>query len=148
MRYILLFILSFPVYADYFQAPDQSLHYLSTQDIENGGEKLLPSGSVPITDNQANTIISAQQAAAAALAAKQLNKAGFVQALTTAFGGIVAANTYARTYPLFMPAVESLDWVNVQALIIDASNTGAITPTQYAAIKAAAAANNVPITLP
>lgn len=105
--------------------------------------------------SQAVALTSDEIAAASAATAEEmasreteLNKGGFVQAMNTAFGGIIASNTYAIKYPLFLPAIETNDWINVQAIIIDANDTSVLTPTQYAAIKAAAIANNIPIVLP
>ena len=74
--------------------------------------------------------------------------AGFEQAIKTGVGGIVAANALARAYPLFFAAVQSGQWADVQALILDAQTTGAITPTQYAEFQAAATSFNIPVTLP
>lgn len=34
----------------FYKAPDNSLHFLSDEDIANGGEDLLPPGCVQITD--------------------------------------------------------------------------------------------------
>ncbi len=76
------------------------------------------------------------------------NSAGFEQAVKTALGGALAANSLAMSYPLFFPAVANGVWSDVQAFIIDANTKILITSTQYTAIKAAAAANYIPITLP
>ena len=73
--------------------------------------------------------------------------AGFVNTIATALGGVVPANTLAKAYPLLDGAIRNAQWSFVQALIIDAQTTSVITSTEYAAIKAAAAANNIPITL-
>ena len=75
------------------------------------------------------------------------DNAGFIQAVKTGLGGIVAANQLSVAYPLFFAAATSSDWADVQALVIDAQAKSAINSTQYAAIKSAAAANNIPITL-
>jgi hypothetical protein len=40
----------------YFKAPDNSLHFLSIDDIANGGESLLPIGCAEITDEEAESI--------------------------------------------------------------------------------------------
>lgn len=40
----------------YFQEANGELHYLSAQDVENGGESLLPTGCNQITDSQAAAI--------------------------------------------------------------------------------------------
>ena len=84
----------------------------------------------------------------AANAASAINKSGFVSAMNVSLGGIVAANNYAKLYPLFMPSFDSNDWANASALLVDALNTAAITSTQYAAIKADAATYNIPLSLP
>ena len=47
----------------YFKAPDNSIHFLSIEDIANGGEKLLPAGCVQITDAEATALLAAQQPA-------------------------------------------------------------------------------------
>lgn len=39
-----------------YKAPDNSLHFLSDEDIANGGEALLPAGCVQITDEEAEAI--------------------------------------------------------------------------------------------
>jgi len=75
------------------------------------------------------------------------NAPGFISACKTAMGGIVGANALMVAYPAFFPAVQSAAWPDVQALILDAQTKGAITATQYAAFKAAATANNIPVTL-
>ena len=76
------------------------------------------------------------------------NRALFITAMTTALGGILAANNYAKAYPLFMPAFDAADWVNASAIIQNALATLVVTPTQYAAIKAAAVTYSIPLTLP
>jgi hypothetical protein len=72
---------------------------------------------------------------------------GFIQAIKTALGGIMASNTLAIAYPLFFSAVQSGAWLDVQALIIDAHTKTLLTDTQYSAFKAAAVTYNVPVTL-
>jgi hypothetical protein len=71
----------------------------------------------------------------------------FTQAIKTGLGGIIAANVLATKYPLLSPAIALQNWPDVQALIIDANTNLVINSTQYAAIKTAAAAHNIPITL-
>lgn len=44
----------------HYKAPNNELHSLSDDDIANGGEALLPAGSVPISDAEAATIRSTQ----------------------------------------------------------------------------------------
>lgn len=39
-----------------YKAPDNSLHSLSEEDIENGGLDMLPAGSVEITDQEAKQL--------------------------------------------------------------------------------------------
>lgn len=48
----------------HFKAPDQSLHFLSDADISNGGESMLPSGCIQITDAEAERIRLAEQVVA------------------------------------------------------------------------------------
>ena len=76
------------------------------------------------------------------------NPEGFAQAIKTALGGIVGANALAVPYPLFFAAVQLSDWEGVQALIEDAQAEAVVNAAQYAAIKAAALTNNIPVTLP
>ena len=45
----------------YFKAPDNSIHFLSDEDIANGGEKLLPAGCVQITDAEVTALLAAKQ---------------------------------------------------------------------------------------
>lgn len=73
---------------------------------------------------------------------------GFVTACKVAVGGILGANALSAMYPMFLPAIQSAAWSDVQALILDAQAKGVINATQYAAFKAAATANYIPITLP
>ena len=131
----------------YYQDTNNQLHYLSDDDIANGGLNLLPGGCTAITDAAADALQVAQQAAAEAAVALLPNPEGFIAAIKTALGGIVGANTLAVPYPLFFPAVTARDWPDVQSLVIDAQTKAVINATQYAAIKAAAALYNIPITL-
>lgn len=73
---------------------------------------------------------------------------GFLDALKSAMGGIVASNTLAKAYPLFHAALDKAVWVDVQALIIDAHTTRVLSDVQYAAFKQLAAAHHLPIVLP
>jgi hypothetical protein len=52
-------------HADYFQAPDSSLHYLSHADVVNGWTSRLPAGSVSISDADAANVQANQEAASA-----------------------------------------------------------------------------------
>ena len=125
---------------------DQSLH-----DDMNGAALLLPSwpsGMTQLTDAQVATIAAAAQAAEAAKQAALPNPQGFVQAVKTGLGGIVAANALSVAYPLFFAAVNALEWADVQELILDAQSKAIVNPAQYAELKAAAAQFNIPITLP
>ena len=78
----------------------------------------------------------------------QANPPGFQMAVKTALGGIIGANALMVAYPAFLPALEQAQWLDLQALIIDANTTAKITSVQYASIKSAATANNIPIVLP
>jgi hypothetical protein len=148
MKRIILIVALFASFAtqadQYYQAPDHSLHFLSTNDLAAGGYRLLPAGVVPITTAQAAAI----QATNNPPANPTPNAAGFVSDVKAALGGIIPSNTLAGQYPLFFPAIQSSDWADVQALILDAQIRGIIGSTQYAAIKAAAISNNIPIALP
>ena len=148
LKILLLFVLSFTAQADqYYQAPDNSLHFLSTQDIANGGEKLLPSGSTPINATRVSTIQSSIAAAAAAAQAALPNPTGFIEAVKVSLGGIVGANSLSVSYPLFFTTIQSGVWADAQALIVDALAKSVITSVQYASIKAAALQYNIPISL-
>ena len=72
---------------------------------------------------------------------------GFIDAMGVALGGPIPANDLAKPYPLLDGAIRNSNWPFVQALIIDAQTTSVITSTEYAAIKAAATAHNIPVTL-
>ena len=76
------------------------------------------------------------------------NIIGFQNAIKSAAGGIVGANTLATSYPLLSPAIEQQIWVDVQSLIIDAQTKLVINSTQYGAIKNAASMYSIPINLP
>lgn len=78
----------------------------------------------------------------------QPNGPGFISAVKAALGGVLAANTLATLYPLFFPALQQGDWADVQAIIEAANTAGHLTSTQYAAVKSATVANNIPVTLP
>lgn len=52
----------------HFKTPDEKLHFLSDEDIANGGLELLPAGCIEITDDEAEEIRAAEQAAAEAAA--------------------------------------------------------------------------------
>lgn len=128
-----------------WQATDGSLH-----DDDNGAALSLPiwpQGMTLLTDAEVQAIYTAQAAAQAAVTALLPNPSGFTQAIKTAMGGIIGTNALMVAYPAFFPAVQQQDWVDVQALVIDANTTAKITPTQYLDIKAAATQFNIPITL-
>lgn len=113
---------------------------------EDGSQdQLIPKDFILLTQDQANAIV---QVSADALDALLPRIDGFIQSIKSGLGGIVAANSLAIRYPLFFAAVSSAQWPDVQALILDAQSKSVINPTQYAAIKSAAAANNIPVSLP
>jgi hypothetical protein len=93
---------------------------------------------------KAQATTTAAQAAAALL----INPDGFAQSVKTAVGGILSANALMIAYPAFFPAIQEGQWADLSTLIIDANTKAVITPAQYAAIKAAAASNNIPVVLP
>lgn len=129
-----------------WQATDGSLH----DDMGGAAQSLpiWPQGMTLLTQAQADAVIAAQAAAAQAAAALLPDPNGFTSALKAAMGGIVGANALMISYPAFFPAVQQQDWVDVQALIIDANTTAKITSTQYIAFKAAATQFNIPVVLP
>ena len=47
----------------YFKAPDNSLHFLSFDDVAKGFYRLLPNGSVQITDEEASSLLAEKQPA-------------------------------------------------------------------------------------
>jgi hypothetical protein len=51
----------------YYKDGSNRLHYLSEEDIENGGLDFLPNGSAPISDTEAAQIIAANAPAAPTL---------------------------------------------------------------------------------
>jgi len=113
-------------------------------DDDNGAALSLatwPGGLVKLTPAQA-------YAAQHPVIAPTPNADGFIAACKSALGGIAGANALMVAYPAFFPAVQSAAWPDVQALILDAQSTARITATQYAAFKAAATANNIPLVLP
>lgn len=57
-------------------------------------------------------------------------------------------NGLLKKYPLFPYSIAEANWPRVQRLIISAKAAVDITQAEYDAIKAVAAANNIPITLP
>jgi len=75
------------------------------------------------------------------------DRIGFSNAIKSALGGIVQANTLAASYPLLSPAIDGAVWSDAQALIIDAKANAVITTTQYSAIKTAASTFNIPVEL-
>lgn len=50
----------------FFKTPANALHFLSDEDIANGGESLLPAGCAAITDAEADQIRAARQPAPSA----------------------------------------------------------------------------------
>lgn len=73
---------------------------------------------------------------------------GFLSDVAQLFGGPVALNAIAKQYPALIPALQTSDYATVQALIINAQATAAITGAQYNQIKTFAAARHLPIALP
>jgi hypothetical protein len=111
--------------------------------IDNAGN--VYGGDCRVGDRKAT---AAEVSAAAAAIASIPNPIKFAQDVKTAMGGIVAGNALMKLYPAFFPAISTEEYPDVQALIIDAQTTGALTTAQYAAIKNAAITDNIPITLP
>ena len=154
MRIVLavLMVFSFSAHADYFQDNDGGLYYLDHADVLNGWASHLPSGAVSITDAQAATVQASQAASAAAAAALLPNPQGFIAAVKSVFGGPVAIlslpPTVQNAITLCIAAINEGNWADVQAIII--SQQAALNAANiaiYPAIKAAAASNNIPITL-
>jgi hypothetical protein len=137
-------VFSFSAHADYFQDNAGKLYYLDHSDVLKGWTSYLPSGASPISDAQAASI----QSAAAAAAALLPNPVGFELSLKTALGGIVQYNNFDKAYTALDAALRGESWSDVQALLIDAQTTGALTAAQYLAVKQSAATYHLPITLP
>jgi len=80
--------------------------------------------------------------------APQPDPAGFMEAVKAALGGVVGANALARAYPLFLPALQQSNWVDLTALIVDAHTHGLLSDQTYAGFGALATQYNIPVTLP
>ena len=116
---------------------------VSAEDL-GPGEAIYQVGAVWVVTNQGPPT----QAQIDAALAPGPNVPGFVAALKNAMGGIVASNSLAKAYPLFYPALETGQFADAQALIIDAHTTGVLSDKQYAAFGQFAATYHLPITLP
>lgn len=75
----------------HYKTPDNSLYFLSSEDVANGGEKLLPTGCVQITDQEAEAIraentppVPVPQMVTMRQARLALLEAGLLQAVNTA----------------------------------------------------------------
>jgi hypothetical protein len=85
----------------YYKTPDNFLHYLSDEDIANGGEKLLPLGCVSLTDEQYQAIAAEQNKPTAQQIEAQFT--AFIQqrlddfARTRNYDSILSACTYATS---------------------------------------------------
>lgn len=77
----------------------------------------------------------------------QPNLSGFLNGLSTAMGGIVAANTLLNSYTALPISLQIGNYADATTLIEHALSISAITATQYAAIKTLAATNDIPLTL-
>lgn len=73
--------------------------------------------------------------------------AGFLQAVKTGIGGIIAANRLAVAYPLYFATIMTAEWADLEALTIDAKARVILTAEQYEEIKVLAAHYNIPINL-
>lgn len=83
-----------------YKALDNSLHFLSEEDIANGGERLLPPGSVRITDDEytrlsAPPVLTQAQIESQFTAAIQQRLDDFAR--TRNYDGILSACTYATS---------------------------------------------------
>jgi len=126
----------------HYKDTNNVVHYLSDEDISNGGEALLPSGSVEITDEEAATL------AAILPPSTTPNITAFIQDIKAAIGGIVNSNNLAKEYPIFFSTIELGEFVDAAALIEDAVTKGLLDPEALIKIKTSATNNNIPITLP
>jgi hypothetical protein len=123
----------------YYKDTDNKLHFLDSAEFEY----LLPLDSILITNEEAATIQAEYLASLPGIPDVQ----GFTQALKTALGGIIGANAIAVAYPLFFTALQTSEWDDVQALLIDAKTKTLLTTDQYAEIKTLAETYNIPINL-
>lgn len=76
------------------------------------------------------------------------NVRGFIDDTKAAMGGIKQSNVLAKSYPLYHPALQNGKFKDAEALIIDARDTGVLTPAQYQSFKDLAVKHNIPMVLP
>ena len=84
----------------FYKAPDNSLHFLSDEDIANGGESMLPSGCVQISDAEHAELskpapLTLQQLEAQFTASIQQRLDDFARQRN--YDGILSACTYATS---------------------------------------------------
>jgi hypothetical protein len=82
----------------YFKDHQGDLHYLSDQDIANGGEMYLPSGCTPITDAQADAIQNPPMTLAQAQAAQTAAMYAAYQNAITQAVSFTTAGTVTKTF--------------------------------------------------
>ena len=124
----------------YYKDTINQIHFLDSTNFEH----LLPEGYIIITDKEAENAISIKQEE---LIASSVNPTQFISDIKAAMGGILGSNTLASLYPLLFPSIQTSDWVDVSALILEAKAKGVINTISYNLIKASAIANNIPIIL-
>ena len=127
----------------YYIDTNKQLYWLDSEDHEHA----LPDGCTAITDEQAQAIHDANDAARAAVVATYTQPTAFAESVKDTLGGIVGISNLPSA-ALFFAAVQTQNWVDTMALIQDAKNKSVITADQYAAIKSAASQFNIPIILP
>jgi len=126
----------------YLNNTTNQLYWLDLEDHEHA----LPDGCTAITNEQAQAIHDANDAARADVVATYPQPTAFAESVKDALGGIVGISNLPSA-ALFFAAVQTQTWVDTMALIQDAKNKSVISADQYAAIKAAATTFNIPITL-
>lgn len=142
---LLSFLVAVPAYAD-IAALDS---YMRSQNIPIDG--INSDGAISCslcTDDQAAQAQNIFAASSVVINAPSPDPIGFAQVIKTSLGGVVGANALMKLYPAFFPAVQTLQWADVQALILDAKANNIINSDQYAAFQSAASQYNIPITLP
>ena len=101
---------------------------------------------VHLEDGTERLVTDAELAAADAIEnAPKPDIPGFINAVKAALGGIVAVTHLARSYPLFLDAIQQQEWIDVKALVQDALITGVLSPAQVTAILGIAAQYHIPI---
>jgi hypothetical protein len=119
--------------------------YAYEDDVPDEG---IQPGLTAISDTDLVRLEAFKKAASEAAQDLLPNPIRFIDAFKATLGGIVGANTLARAYPLFYPALQARNWEDVAALIIEAHKDKAFSEEQYSELKNLAETNHIPIILP